>query len=95
MTWLIMDSDVLCPASFVRRLVTSRHPNVLLVDEIARQDSEERMAMISPAARRNLLRQRTTRPGLMIAIRSSESLTAQSRQPTGRSDGGRDQPPHE
>jgi len=43
---LIMDSDVLCPASFVRRLVTSPHPNVLLVDEMARQDSEERMAII-------------------------------------------------
>src|SRR5712691_687253 len=43
---LIIDSDVLCPASFVRRLVTSPHPNVLLVDEMARQDSEERMAII-------------------------------------------------
>src|SRR5438445_960343 len=43
---LIMDSDVLCPATFVRRLVTSPHPNVLLVDEMARQDSEERMAII-------------------------------------------------
>jgi L-glutamine-phosphate cytidylyltransferase len=43
---LIMDADVLCPASFVRRLVTSPHPNVLLVDEMARQDSEERMAII-------------------------------------------------
>src|SRR3989442_682986 len=43
---LIMDSDVLCPASFVGRLVTSPHPNVLLVDEMARQDSEERMAII-------------------------------------------------
>jgi choline kinase len=43
---LIMDADVLCPASFVRRLVTSPHPNVLLVDERARQDSEERMAII-------------------------------------------------
>src|SRR2546428_8611468 len=43
---LIMDSDVLCPASFLRALVTSPHPNVLLVDEIARQDSEERMAII-------------------------------------------------
>jgi choline kinase len=43
---LIMDADVLCPASFVRRLVTSPHPNVLLIDERARQDSEERMAII-------------------------------------------------
>src|SRR5216117_2849904 len=43
---LIMDADVLCRASFVRRLVTSPHPNVLLVDERARQDSEERMAII-------------------------------------------------
>src|SRR2546428_9888279 len=41
-----MDSDVLCPAACVRRLVPSPHPNVLLVDEIARQDSEERMAII-------------------------------------------------
>jgi len=30
----------------VGRLVTSPHPNVLLVDERARQDSEERMAII-------------------------------------------------
>src|SRR5437899_1323575 len=43
---LIMDSDVLCPASFVRRLVTSPHPNALLIDETALQDSEERMAII-------------------------------------------------
>jgi len=43
---LIMDADVLCPASFVMRLVTSPHPNVLLIDERARQDSEERMAII-------------------------------------------------
>src|SRR5712692_2275600 len=43
---LIMDADVLCPASFVRQLVTSPHPNVLLVDERACQDSEERMAII-------------------------------------------------
>src|SRR5437667_147846 len=43
---LIMDSDVLCPASFVRRLVTSPHPNALLIEETARQDSEERMAII-------------------------------------------------
>jgi choline kinase len=43
---LIMDADVLYPASFVRRLVTSPHPNALLVDESVRQASEERMAII-------------------------------------------------
>lgn len=42
---LIMDADVLCPASFVTRLVASPHPNAILVDETVRQDSEERMAV--------------------------------------------------
>ena len=43
---LIMDADVLCPASFVKRLVDSPHPNAILIDETVRQDSEERMAVI-------------------------------------------------
>jgi len=43
---LIMDADVLCPASFVTRLVASPHPNAILIDETVRQDSEERMAMV-------------------------------------------------
>ena len=43
---LIMDADVLCPASFVKRLVNSPHPNAILIDETVRQDSEERMAVI-------------------------------------------------
>ena len=43
---LIMDADVLCPASFVKRLVNSPHPNAILIDERVRQDSEERMAVI-------------------------------------------------
>lgn len=44
---LIMDADVLCPASFVKRLVNSPHPNAILIDETVRQDSEERMAVIA------------------------------------------------
>src|SRR5438094_9339723 len=43
---LIMDSDVLCPSSFITRLINSRHPNAILLDETVRQQSEERMAMI-------------------------------------------------
>ncbi len=43
---LIMDADVLCPATFVKRLVNSPHPNAILIDETVRQDSEERMAVI-------------------------------------------------
>ena len=44
--FLIMDADVLCPASFITRLVRSPHLNALLVDETVRQASEERMAVI-------------------------------------------------
>jgi choline kinase len=43
---LIMDADVLCPSSFVARLVHSPHPNALLIDETVRQQVEERMAII-------------------------------------------------
>jgi choline kinase len=43
---LIMDADVLCPASFVVRLVNSAHPNAILIDETVKQRSEERMAVI-------------------------------------------------
>ena len=43
---LIMDADVLCPASFITRLITSSHPNALLVDETVRSHSEEMMAII-------------------------------------------------
>jgi len=43
---LIMDADVLCPHSFVMRLVNSAHPNAILIDETVRQQSEERMAIV-------------------------------------------------
>jgi len=43
---LIMDADVLCPASFVTKLIHSPHPNAILIDERVRQRSEERMAVI-------------------------------------------------
>lgn len=43
---LVMDADVLCPASFVVRLVNSKHPNAILLDETVRQQTEERMAVI-------------------------------------------------
>ncbi len=43
---LIMDADVLCPASFITRLVRSPHPNAILLDETVRQRSEERMAVV-------------------------------------------------
>jgi choline kinase len=43
---LIMDADVLCPATFVTKLIHSPHPNAILIDERVRQQSEERMAVI-------------------------------------------------
>jgi choline kinase len=43
---LVMDADVLCPASFVTKLIHSPHPNAILIDERIRQQSEERMAVI-------------------------------------------------
>lgn len=43
---LIMDADVLCPTSFVMRLVNSANPNAILIDETVKQRSEERMAVI-------------------------------------------------
>ena len=43
---LIMDGDVLCPGSFVRRLLHSPFPNALLIDETVRQHSEERMVVV-------------------------------------------------
>ena len=63
---LIMDADVLCPASFVRRLVTSPHPNVLLIDETVRQDSEERMAVIRSGRVVALTKKRPAEPPDLI-----------------------------
>ena len=63
---LIMDADVLCPASFVKRLVNSPHPNAILIDETVRQDSEERMAVIAGGRVLALTKQRPPQPAEML-----------------------------
>ena len=59
---LVMDADVLCPASFVKRLVNSPHPNAILLDETVRQNSEERMAVIRGGRVTALTKQPPLRP---------------------------------
>lgn len=82
---LIMDADVLCPASFVKRLVNSPHPNAILVDETVRQDSEERMAVIAGGRVLALTKQRPPQPAdllgegvgfLKVTRRDSEAMVA-------------------
>ncbi|MEK6693825.1 MAG: phosphocholine cytidylyltransferase family protein [Nitrospirota bacterium] len=82
---LIMDADVLCPASFVKRLVNAPHPNAILIDETVRQDSEERMAVIRGGRVMALTKQRSTQPAdllgegvgfLKVTRRDSEALVA-------------------
>jgi len=82
---LIMDADVLCPASFVRRLVNSPHPNAILIDETVRQDSEERMAVIAGGRVLALTKQRPPQPAellgegvgfLKVTRRDSEAMVA-------------------
>jgi len=82
---LIMDADVLCPASFVTRLVNSPHPNAILIDETVRQDSEERMAVIAGGRVLALTKQRPTPPAdllgegvgfLKVTRRDSEAMVA-------------------
>lgn len=63
---LIMDADVLCPASFVKRLVNSPHPNAILIDETVRQDSEERMAVIAGGRVMALTKQRPPQPAELL-----------------------------
>ena len=82
---LIMDADVLCPASFVRRLVDSPHPNAILIDEAVRQDSEERMAVIRGGRITALTKQLPPQPPellgegvgfLKVTRRDSEAMVA-------------------
>ena len=82
---LIMDADVLCPASFVKRLVNSPHPNAILIDETVRQDSEERMAVIAGRRVMALTKQRPAQPSellgegvgfLKVTRRDSEAMVA-------------------
>ena len=82
---LIMDADVLCPASFVKRLVNSPHPNAILIDETVRQDSEERMAVIAGRRVMALTKQRPPQPAdllgegvgfLKVTRRDSEAMVA-------------------
>ena len=82
---LIMDADVLCPASFVKRLVNSPHPNAILIDETVRQDSEERMAVIGGERVLALTKQRPAQPSellgegvgfLKVTRRDSEAMVA-------------------
>jgi choline kinase len=63
---LIMDADVLCPASFVTRLVNSPHPNAILIDETVCQDSEERMAVIAGGRVLALTKQRPPQPAELL-----------------------------
>lgn len=82
---LVMDADVLCPASFVTRLVNSPHPNAILIDETVRQDSEERMAVIRGGRVTALTKQPQPRPSdllgegvgfLKVTRRDSEAMAA-------------------
>ncbi len=82
---LIMDADVLCPASFMARLVNSPHPNALLIDETVRQDAEERMAVIRDGRVTALTKTLPPQPPdllgegvgfLKVTRRDSESLVA-------------------
>jgi choline kinase len=82
---LIMDADVLCPASFVTRLVNSPHPNAILIDEMVRQDSEERMAVIRGGRVIALTKQLPPQPAdllgegvgfLKVTRRDSEAMVA-------------------
>ncbi len=82
---LIMDADVLCPASFMARLVNSPHPNALLIDETVRQDAEERMAVIRNGRVVALTKKLPPQPPdllgegvgfLKVTHRDSESLVA-------------------
>ena len=82
---LIMDADVLCPASFMTRLVNSPHPNAVLIDETVRQDSEERMAVIAGRRVMALTKQRPAQPSellgegvgfLKVTRRDSEAMVA-------------------
>ena len=82
---LIMDADVLCPASFMARLVNSPHPNALLIDETVRQDAEERMAVIRNGRVVALTKRLPSQPPdllgegvgfLKVTRRDSESMVA-------------------
>jgi len=82
---LIMDADVLCPASFMARLVNSPHPNALLIDETVCQDAEERMAVIRNGRVVALTKKRPPQPPdllgegvgfLKVTRRDSESMVA-------------------
>jgi choline kinase len=43
---LIMDADVLFPKRFLSRLIGSRHPSALLLDETSKSGGEERMLLV-------------------------------------------------
>src|SRR5713226_2949396 len=82
---LIMDADVLCPASFIARLVNSPHPNALLIDETVRRAAEERMAVIRNGRVVALTKKRPPQPPdllgegvgfLKVTRRDSESMVA-------------------
>lgn len=68
---LIMDADVLCPASFVKRLVHSPHPNAILIDDRIRQQSEERMAVVRGGRVVALTKTPYTLPGAPVALQDA------------------------
>jgi choline kinase len=53
---LVMDADVLCSASLVRRLVESPHPNCFLMDADSENTGEEQMLLVRDGRVRNIVR---------------------------------------
>lgn len=53
---LVMDADVLCPTSMIRRLVDSRHASCFLLDATSENTGEEQMLLVRDGWVRNIVR---------------------------------------
>jgi choline kinase len=53
---LVMDADVLCPVSMLRRLVGSPHPNCFLMDAGSPNTGEEQMLLVRDGRVRDIVR---------------------------------------
>jgi L-glutamine-phosphate cytidylyltransferase len=53
---LVMDADVLCPTSMIRRLVGSRHGSCFLLDATSENTGEEQMLLVRDGWVRNVVR---------------------------------------
>lgn len=53
---LVMDADVLCPVSMLRRLVESPHENCVLMDAAAPSTGEEQMLLVRDGRVRDIVR---------------------------------------